>query len=108
MRNSFAALTGFPVIPNPETDFVTHRERKTASRLLLIVATLALFATACSGGTVADPAVVEEAEANQAEIVTSGDISQTEMLDVSSGEITSLSEVVTGDRAVLVWYWAPH
>ena len=88
---------------------MTHRDRKTArSRLLLIVATLALFATACGGGTVADPAATEAAASNEAAIVTSDDISQTQMLDVSSGEITSLSEVVTGDRAVLAWYWAPH
>ncbi len=87
---------------------MTRHERKTANRLLLIVATLALIATSCGGGTVADPAAIAAAESNQAELVTSTDISQTQMLDVSSGEITSLSEVVTGDRAVLVWYWAPH
>ena len=46
--------------------------------------------------------------ANEAQLALSGDLSQTELLDTRTGEITTLSEVVTGDRPVLLWYWAPH
>lgn len=77
-------------------------------RLLIIVASLAIFATACGGGTSVDPAVATAAQSNEAQLELSGDISATQLLDSNSGEITSLGEVVTGDRAVLVWYWAPH
>lgn len=31
-----------------------------------------------------------------------------EVLSVADGSVSSLREVVTGDRPVLVWFWAPH
>ena len=79
------------------------------TRLLSSVGALALVATACGGGgTEADPLAVAAAEANESQLQVAGDIATTELLDARTGEITSLSQVVTGDRAVLVWYWAPH
>ena len=79
------------------------------TRLLSLVAALALFATACGGGGAdADPLAVAAAEANESQLQVAGNIAATQLLDAQTGEITSLSEVVTGDRAVLVWYWAPH
>ncbi len=31
-----------------------------------------------------------------------------EVLSVADGSVSSLRDVVTGDRPVLVWFWAPH
>ena len=79
------------------------------SRMIVIVAALMLFATACGGGgSAADPAAVSEADANLAQLQLDGDIASTQLLNAATGEISSLGDVVTGDRAVLVWYWAPH
>jgi hypothetical protein len=48
------------------------------------------------------------ADANLPNLQTSDDARDIEVLSVTSGEITSLRSVVTGDRPVLVWFWAPH
>lgn len=79
-------------------------------RLAAVTASAALFATACGGGSgvSADPGFVEAAEQNQNALDTGGDFGTTELLDTTTGEITTVGDVVTGDRAVLVWYWAPH
>ena len=77
-------------------------------RVLILFATLALFATACGGSSPEQAAAIAEAETNQAQLVLGGDFGSTQMLDAADGSITSLSDVVTGDRAVLAWYWAPH
>jgi len=91
----------------PEIDLVQRLKRLNWRwRLAFGSAMAVLFLTACGGS--ADPAVTAEAEANQGELAITADISRTEMLDVHTGEITSLGDVVTGDRAVLAWYWAPH
>lgn len=88
---------------------MTNPGRSAKRRLLIIVTSLAIFATACGGGgSSADPAVSAAAQSNEAQLVLTDDIGATQLLDSNSGEITSLGEVVTGDRAVLVWYWAPH
>jgi hypothetical protein len=81
--------------------------------MLVFVASLALFATAC-GGSGGGPsseqssAATTAASANQAAIQLTSDVSTTQLLDTADGGISELSEVVTGDRAVLLWYWAPH
>lgn len=31
-----------------------------------------------------------------------------EVLDVVSGNATTIADTVTGDRPVLLWFWAPH
>ena len=67
---------------------------------------------ACGGGGVAlseqQDGLVANANANTASLQLTSDLETTEMLDSRTGEITDLSEVVTGDRAVLMWYWAPN
>jgi hypothetical protein len=99
---------------------VTKPKPSRWAQLLVVAAAVALFATACGGGNGGSggAATSEQAEApnpvlalaeqNQAVLQLSDDLSVTDLLDIRTGEITDLSEVVTGDRAVLVWYWAPH
>ena len=62
----------------------------------------------------AAPAVVspEEAaamaDANQSNLTISDDPLATEVLVVADGSITSLRDAATGDRPLLLWFWAPH
>lgn len=70
-----------------------------------------LLLSACGGGGASSAeslAVIATAEQNQLQLKLTDDLVQTELLDGASGQITSLSEVVTGDRPVLLWYWAPN
>lgn len=91
---------------------MTHPKRTLARKLLLIFASLALFATACGGGGGPSSEAASAAEAaantNQATLALSSDISTTQLLDTADGGIAALGDVVTGDRPVLLWYWAPH
>lgn len=48
------------------------------------------------------------AEQNVPNLQVSDDVRDIEVVSVYDGSITSLREVVTGDRPVLVWFWAPH
>ncbi len=48
------------------------------------------------------------AEQNIPNLQTSDDVRDIEVVSVYDGSVTSLREVVTGDRPVLVWFWAPH
>ncbi|MEM7092053.1 MAG: hypothetical protein AAF567_03535 [Actinomycetota bacterium] len=86
---------------------MTRNDRSLARRLLVVVAALAIFATACGGGG-GDPDVIAAGEANVDALAVSNDFAASELLEVSTGEITTLNDVATGDRAVLAWYWAPH
>lgn len=81
--------------------------------LLAVIALLALVAAACSGGaetasaSEASTAVIAAATQNQSKLVLGDELSESQLLDTRTGAITSLGDVVTGDRAVLLWYWAP-
>lgn len=85
-----------------------------ARMLLVIVAALALFATACGGGggsgltSEESSAAVTAGSTNEPLLELTADTSTTQLLNTRDGSITSLSEVVTGDRPVLLWFWAPH
>ena len=86
-----------------------------ARRLLVILASLALFATACGGGgggggvsSEESSAAIAAAATNQGQLQLTSDIASTQFLDTDDGSIQQLSDVVTGDRPVLLWYWAPH
>ena len=48
------------------------------------------------------------AEANQPILASSDNVLDTEVLVVADGSITTLVEAATGDRPLLVWFWAPH
>ena len=72
----------------------------------------ALLAAACgAGSTPVDDgrfaAAIEAAAVNEPALMLTAELDTTEMLDVRTGEIRALDDVVTGDRAVLLWYWAP-
>jgi len=87
-------------------------KRKRKGRILsATVASLALFATACGGGgatSVELNAAASAAETNTPQLQLTEDIGSSQLLDTADGSIASLADVVTGDRPVLVWYWAPH
>jgi hypothetical protein len=78
----------------------------------LLFVSLATIATACGSGSTSDTAassgVAAVAEANLGDLVTSDDVRLIEVLEVDTGEPTTLTDTVTGDRPVLLWFWAPH
>lgn len=79
--------------------------------LFVMFAALALFATACGGGgpsSAEREAALAAGATNEGQLALSADLATTQVLNTADGAATSLSEVVTGDRAVLLWYWAPH
>ena len=77
--------------------------------MIMIAASFAMLVAACAGGTLSpeQTAAVTTAEANAGSLQLTSDFSTTQMLDARSGEIVDLGQVVTGDRPVLLWYWAP-
>lgn len=87
-------------------------KRGRISQLLMMFAALAVFATACGGGggsgQSSEQSSLAATTASQNTPTLSSDLSVSELFDTRTGEITNLSEVVTGDRPILVWYWAPH
>lgn len=87
-------------------------QRRTTHRLRLlgICAALALAATACAGGGQsgeASNAAEAAAATNEAQLQRTDGLLTTQFLDTADGSIADLSEVITGDRPVLLWYWAP-
>ena len=48
------------------------------------------------------------AEVNQPNLVISGTAIDTEVLVVADGSVTTLADAATGDRPLLIWFWAPH
>ena len=72
----------------------------------------AIAAAACGAGAdgLTDEqasAAAEAAAVNESHLVLTAELDTTEMLDARTGEITTIGDTVTGDRAVLLWYWAP-
>ena len=84
---------------------------RTYRRLLpLMIALFGLFLAACGGGGAggADNAAVSTAAEAQGSLTNTGDLRTIEVLDVATGNATTLADTVTGDRAVLLWFYAPH
>ena len=50
----------------------------------------------------------EGASANGAAVAVSADVPDLEMVDVASGSNVRLASLVTGDKPLLLWFWAPH
>lgn len=63
-------------------------------------------ATPAEAAANADAAV--QADANIDNLESTGDVRTTEVLNLSDGSKSTLEQAVTGDRPVLLWYWAPH
>ncbi len=84
------------------------------SRFAAIFLALALVATACGGGGSAEPASPQAASAATAaqtnmELLSGGTTAfDYEVLNVHDGSISTVEEVVDGDRAVLLWFFSPH
>lgn len=86
---------------------LSDRSAKLTCALMTVVLTLA----ACSGGaglSAEQNAAVATAEDNAPELQLTRDFATTQMLDTRTGTIASLDDIVTGDRPVLLWYWAPN
>lgn len=62
---------------------------------------------AAAAATAQDDAAANAA-ANQPSLATADDVLDTEVLVVADGSVTTLAEAATGDRPLLVWFWAPH
>jgi parvulin-like peptidyl-prolyl isomerase len=86
-----------------------------------IAAVSVLFAAACGGSSSGSTAAADDPAAAQAaaEAATAAEVSQgslqsadeyhaVEVLDVADGSVTTLAGAITGDRPVLVWFYAPH
>lgn len=88
---------------------------------LILASAFAVLAASCggSGGATTaaadDPAAAQAAaeaataaEVNEGSLDTAAEYHAIEVLDVGDGSVTTLAGAVTGDRPVLVWFWAPH
>ncbi|MEE9416413.1 MAG: hypothetical protein V3V01_14110 [Acidimicrobiales bacterium] len=89
------------------------------SRLITSALSAGLFLSACGGAggeaSTASPAAAAanadaaaQAEANIKTLESTGNVRTTEVLNLSDGSKSTLEQAVTGDRPVLLWYWAPH
>ena len=50
----------------------------------------------------------EGASANGTAVAVSADVPDLEMVEVASGSNVRLASLVTGDKPLLLWFWAPH
>ena len=55
-----------------------------------------------------DQASGEGSSADGAAVAVSDDVPDLEMVDVASGSNVRLASLVTGDKPLLLWFWAPH
>ena len=74
---------------------------------------LSLTATACGGDSPAVTAAPAAGAggstvADSDDLATNDDVRLIEVLEVDTGEPTTLADTATGDRPVLLWFWAPH
>ena len=79
-------------------------------RLGGVLTVLVMLLAACgAGGGLSEEqeATVTLGESNAPGLRLTSDFSTSQMLDGRTGDVTSLDEVITGDRPVLMWYWAP-
>jgi len=92
--------------------------RARTRNLIAVTVMVMVLATACGGGggggggsaalSEQQNNLVVSANTNTASLQLTSDLTSTQMLDSRTGQITDLGEVVTGDRAVLMWYWSPN
>ena len=123
LRESHGGTLVFAPNGRMEAVFVTgDLSARLRGRPWVVVGALAIGLAACGGGgdvtstgTVANEAPaadVSEAEAaaatNQPLLQPANQVVDFEVLDVADGSIATLSEAVTGDRPVLLWFFSPH
>lgn len=69
---------------------------------------VAVAATGCAGVVNSTVETTETASpAPAVELIRTDQIEHTQLLDLSTEQASSLSELATGDRAVLLWFWSP-
>jgi uncharacterized spore protein YtfJ len=64
--------------------------------------------SAAASGESAGADITSIGEANIDLLQPADDARDVEVLNVQDGSITSLRDAVTGDRPVLLWFYAPH
>ena len=65
--------------------------------------------TISAGDSSAAEQALAAAEANLSTLNSSGaTVFDIEVLSVADGGITTLNDVVDGDKPVLLWFWSPH
>lgn len=94
---------------DPKDPFVQIPRRLTA---VTVVGAVALLGAAC-GDDASEPAATGDpatatADAADGAGEVADDISAIEVLGLPGGETTTLTATITGDRPVLLWFWAPH
>ncbi len=81
---------------------------------LALAAAFMLLAAACGGGGDDTAAPVGAPADGEAQAVGPGDpgsdgpLPAVDVVDVESGATVSLTSYNTGQRPLLVWFWAPH
>ena len=92
------------------TSIARSPKRRWVLPSLLVASVLMLLAAACSSSALSEDALITiaVAEQNQESLNLSEDLASTELLDGKTGAITTLGDVITGDRAILVCYWRPN
>lgn len=86
---------------------------RTTRAVLAILAILAMLAlTGCAtsptpGPTAAVDPVVAVGQSNVELLSPTDEFTTTEMIDTATGEIATLADIATGDRALMLWYWSP-
>ena len=83
---------------------------KRATAFATVTLLIALVASACTAGSVTpeQAAAIETAARSASSLILTNDLSTSQLLDGRTGEVTSIREVVTDDRPILMWYWAPN
>jgi hypothetical protein len=99
-----------------------HRSAPRRAKYVAAPIFAALALGACGGSTAVEsaegpasvegapsvPTAAETAAVNEDTLQSADNPFDIEVLSVADGTVSSLREVVTGDRPVLVWFWAPH
>lgn len=86
------------------------RASRTVVRVLFVTAlsVTALLASACGSDSSGTDTSAAAADAEPAGIPGIDEVRGLEVVDVATGETTTLADRVDGDRPVLLWFWAPH
>lgn len=80
------------------------------ARPCALLGSLVMLVAACSSIALTDAqqSAVERAAVTSQTLRLTSSFTSTELLDTRTGEAMSLETIVSGDRAVLLWFWAPN